>query len=125
MPDFLTPQALAELESLSRSATPGPWDVLSDPTLACTWLNAAAAGDKGAIGLFDYRSASENLANAVFAAMARNRVAALIAENHALKARVQELLDANSREVDKRVAAQAERDRALARLKAVVRPLAP
>jgi hypothetical protein len=122
LPEFLTPQALAELESLERSATAGPWEVLSDPALACTWLNAAAPQDSGAIGLFDYRSASENLANAVFAAMARNRVAALIAENRALKARVQELLDANSREVDKRVAAQTERDRAVARLKAAARP---
>lgn len=113
MPDSpLTPDVLAELAGLARAATPGAWDILCDPALACSWLSA---GD-GAIALFDYRTAEENAANALFAAVARQRIPELVAEIEALRTRVRELLEANSREVERRIEAQRQRDRALARL---------
>jgi hypothetical protein len=111
-------EALIELELLAKAATPGPWDVLSDPTLACSWLTAATPDDQAAIALFDYRPAGQNMADAQFAAHARTRVPLLINEVRALRTRIQELLDANSREVERRIKAQRERDLALARLKA-------
>jgi hypothetical protein len=113
MPDsLLTPEVLAELAGLARAATPGPWDILCDPALACTWMSAA----DGAIALFDYRTAEENAANALFAAVARERVPELVVEVLALRTRVRELLEANSREVERRIEAQRQRDRAQARL---------
>lgn len=121
-PAPLTPEIINQLEKASRAASPGPWEVLTDPLLACTWLNGPGSEEVAALALFDYRSAEENRADAEFTALTRNHVAGLLVEIKALRARVQELLDANSREVDRRVRAQSERDRALARLKADQQP---
>jgi len=110
---------LAELEARCKAATPGPWHVLSDAAVACSWLNAASDDDQAAIALFDYRPPEINLANAEFAAQVRDDVPRLIAEVRQLRARVRELLDANSKEVDRRSLAQRERDEALAKLAAL------
>lgn len=102
------------IETRARQATSGPWQVLHDPRLDCVWLNAASPGDHGAIALFDYRGGQRNLADAQFAAHARQDVVALVAEVRNLRARVEELLEANSREVERRIQAervQAERSR--------------
>lgn len=110
---------LAELEARCKAATPGPWRVLSDPEVACSWLNASAEDDQAAIALFDYRPPEMNLANAQFAAQVREDVPRLIAEVRQLRARVRELLDANSKEVDRRTLALRERDDAIAKLAAL------
>lgn len=107
---------LAELEARCKAATPGPWRVLSDPEVACSWLNAAGAADQAAIALFDYRPPEMNLANAQFAAQVREDVPRLIGEVRQLRTRVRELLDANSKEVDRRSQALRERDEAVAKL---------
>lgn len=107
---------LSELETRCKAATPGPWKVLSDPEVACSWLNAAGPEDDAAIALFDYRPPEANLANAQFAARAREDVPRLIAEVRQLRARVRDLLDANSKEVERRSQALRERDEALAKL---------
>lgn len=107
---------LVEIEGRCQAATPGPWQVLSDPVVACVWLNAAGGGDDGAIALFDYRTLDENLANSRFAAAARDDLPRLTAELRQLRQRVQQLLDANSKEVDRRSQALRERDEALAKM---------
>ena len=111
-----TVEELAEIEAVCKAATPGPWQVLSEPDLASAWLNAAAEGDDFAVALFDYRPLEENQANARFCAVAREGVPRLIAEVRQLRQRVQQLLEANSKEVDRRSQALRERDEALARL---------
>lgn len=112
----LSLEDLAEIEARCQAATPGPWEVLSDPQVACAWLNAASGEDNAAIALFDYRSLEVNLANSHFAAAAREDLPRLTAEVRQLRLRVQQLLDANSKEVDRRTQALRERDEALAKL---------
>jgi hypothetical protein len=112
----LSLEDLAEIESRCQAATPGPWQVLSDPQVSCAWLNAASGEDDAAIALFDYRCMDANLANARFAATAREDLPRLAVEVRQLRLRVQQLLDANSKEVDRRSQALRERDEALAKL---------
>jgi hypothetical protein len=107
---------LSELEARCKAATPGPWKVLSDPDVACSWLNADQEEDQAAIALFDYRPPEANLANAQFSMQAREDVPRLIAEVRALRGRVRELLEANGKEVERRTQATRERDEALAKL---------
>jgi hypothetical protein len=110
---------LSAIDNRCKAATPGPWQVLEDPEVACAWLNAAGEEDAAAIALFDYRTAEENAANARFAAAAREDLPRLAAAVRQLKERVQQLLDANSKEVDRRIQAQQERDEAVAKLAAL------
>ncbi len=112
----LSPDDLAEIEARCQAATPGPWQVLSDSTVACSWLNAATDEDNAAIALFDYRTQEENQANADFAAVARDAIPRLTAEIKQLRQRVQQLLEVNGKEVDRRTQALRERDEALAKL---------
>lgn len=112
----LSQDDLAEIEARCQAATPGPWQVLSDPAIACSWLNAASDEDNAAIALFDYRTQEENLGNAAFAAAARDIIPRLTAEIKQLRQRVQGLLEVNGQEVDRRTQALRERDEALAKL---------
>jgi len=112
---------LAELEARCKAATQGPWTVLSDAEVACSWLNADDKEDKAAIALFDYRPPEANQANARFAALAREEMPRLVAEVRALRTRVRELLEANGKEVDRRTQALRERDEALAKLAAATK----
>ncbi|MBY0430270.1 MAG: hypothetical protein K2Q10_03660 [Rhodospirillales bacterium] len=112
----LTAEELAEMQARAEKATPGPWEVLMDPAIDTAWLNAATVDDDRAIALFDYRDGERNLANAIFSARARTDLPRLVAEIRSLRERVQALLQANSKEVDRRSQAQRERDEALTRL---------
>lgn len=112
----LSTDDLVEIEARCQAATPGPWQVLSDPAIACTWLNAASENDDAAIALFDYRSKDANQANAAFAAAALEILPRLTAEVRQLRLRVQQLLEVNGKEVDRRTQALRERDEALAKL---------
>ena len=107
---------MAEIEARCQAATVGPWQVLTDAQVACAWLNAATPEDGAAIALFDYRPLDLNKANAEFVAAARQDVPRMVAELKQLRERVNQLLDANTKEVDRRTKAQQERDEALATL---------
>ena len=109
---------LAAIETACKAATPGPWRVLSDSEVACSWLNGGTVDDQDAIALYDYRPPDANKANADFTALAREAVPRLISEIRQLRARVRELLEANGKEVDRRGQALRERDEALAKLAA-------
>lgn len=122
----LSPEELDALEARINAATMGPWQVLRDDAIASAWLNADLPDDDKAIALFDYRDGGENIANAEFSALARNQMPRLITEIRALRSRIQELLEANGKEVDRRTLALRERDEALARLAALTgEPQAP
>jgi hypothetical protein len=122
-PSSLSPDDLVEIDGRCQSATPGPWQVLTDDSIDCAWLNAAGDDDQAAIALFDYRSCATNRANALFAAMARQDMPRLVAELRQLRQRVQQLLDANSKEVERRTQALRERDEALAKVAELSRQL--
>ena len=107
---------LADLEAAYKAATPGPWRVLSDDKVDASWLNADGEADRGAIALYDYRTAPENKANAQLSALLVDRLPKLLDELRQLRIRNRQLLEANGREVDRRTQALRERDEALARL---------
>lgn len=116
-----TPKAAAELDldaimARAKAATSGPWEVIQDEVVDSAWVNAAAGTDDKPIALFDYRPGNDNKANAAFVAHAREDVPALIEMVIGLRRRVADLLDANNREIECRVEANAKLQDALAHL---------
>lgn len=98
----------ADLEAMAarcEAATPGPWEVLEDRLVDTAWLNAATVDDDKPIALFDYRSGPENKANAAFVAGARSDVPVLLRLVKTLSRRVEELVQANNREIAARIEA--------------------
>lgn len=109
----------ADLEAIAarcEAAIPGPWEVLEDRLVASAWVNAATPDDDKPIALFDYRGEAENKANAAFVAAARADVPLLLGLVAALNKRVDELVEANNREVAARIEANERLQQALARL---------
>lgn len=109
------PADLEEMAARCKAATPGPWEVLEDRLVDTAWLNAAAPGDDKPIALFDYRSGADNKANAAFVAAARSDLPLLLGLVKALSKRVEELLEANNREIAARVEANKRLQEALGR----------
>jgi hypothetical protein len=108
----------ADLEAIAArcgAASKGPWEVLEDRLVDTAWLNAATPDDDKPIALFDYRSGTENKANAAFVAAARSDVPMLLQLVKSLSKRVEELLEANNREIAARVEANKRLQEALAR----------
>ncbi|CAK0768743.1 hypothetical protein WCLP8_4280011 [uncultured Gammaproteobacteria bacterium] len=112
------------IERRCRRATPGPWRIVADDSLACVWLNGASEEDERPIALFDYRNAETNQADAQFVANARGDVPRLIEELRILRGRVQDLLEANNREVQERLQMQRERNEALHKVNTMAQQLA-
>jgi hypothetical protein len=103
----LCAEELDSMEQAAEAASPGPWEALIDPRVDGAWVNVARDDDDKPVALFDYRKGPANQANARFVAHARTAVPRLCDEVRRLNRRIQELLVANTREVDARV--QAER----------------
>ena len=106
----LEPSLIEEGKCLDELATKGPWEVIADENIGAAWLNAQSDEDDKAIALFDYRDGAENINNARFAAYARAAIPTFIAEMKSLQTRVKDLLDANNREVERRLETQRELD---------------
>lgn len=77
---------LDALEKLAAQATPGPWEAIITPG----WdeFLHTIRGDDG-VFLFDLHNARNGAANAAYIVAACNAVPELIAENRALRAKVQ------------------------------------
>jgi hypothetical protein len=115
----LTDIAAIDLEAIAarcEAATPGPWEVLSDQLVDTVWLNAATPEDDKPIALFDYRPGGANRANADFIAHARQDVPVLLAAMRSMQQRIQDLLEANNREIKARVEAKRQLEEAMAKL---------
>ena len=115
----LTDIAAIDLEAIAarcEAATPGPWEVLSDELVDTVWLNAATPEDDKPIALFDYRPGTLNRANADFVAHARQDVPVLLAAMRSMQQRIQDLLEANNREIKARVEAKRQLEEAMAKL---------
>jgi len=118
-PPTLTDIAAIDLEAIAarcEAATPGPWEVLSDQLVDTVWLNAATPEDDKPIALFDYRPGALNRANADFVAHARQDVPVLLAAMRSMQQRIQDLLEANNREIKARVEAKRQLEEAMAKL---------
>jgi len=112
------PVGPADLEAIAarcEAATAGPWDVLDDPLVDTAWVNAATPEDDKPIALFDYRSGPDNKVNAAFVAAARSDVPLLLDLVNSLSRRIEELVEANNREVAARIEANRRLQEALAR----------
>lgn len=119
--------AAIDLEAIAarcEAATPGPWEVIEDQQVETVWLNAATPTDDKPIALFDYRSGIANRANAHFVAQARQDVLVLLAAMRSMQQRIQDLLEANNREIAQRVEAKRQLEEALARREPAVRAAA-
>jgi hypothetical protein len=119
--------ASLDLEAIAarcEAATPGPWEVIEDALVETVWLNAATPGDDKPIALFDYRSGAVNRANAHFVARSRQDVLVLLAAMRSMQQRIQDLLEANNREIAQRVEARRQLEEALARLEPAARTAA-
>jgi len=111
--------AAIDLEAIAErceAATAGPWEVLSDELVDTVWLNAATAEDDKPIALFDYRTGPINRANADFIARCRQDVPVLLAAMRSMQQRIQDLLEANNREIKARVEAKRQLEEAMAKL---------
>lgn len=106
----LTPGQLTEIEQAAAAASPGPWEALIDTRVDGVWVNVACPGDDLPVALFDYRKGPANKANGLFVARARADVPRLTEEVRRLNRRIQDLLEANTREVDARVKAERRHD---------------
>jgi hypothetical protein len=109
----LTMDELKAMEAAASGASGAPWEALIDARVDGAWVNVARADDDKPVALFDYRRGPANQANALFVARARSDVPRLIDEVRRLNRRIQELLEANTREVDARVRAENQRDETL------------
>lgn len=108
MKQVLTPEDVNFLEDRLKSATPGPWSVMSQSDVDTAWVVPSIEGNP--IALFDYRSGAENTANAEFFVAARGYMEIMLKEIKALRNRVLELIQSNNIEVQKRLDLQAEVD---------------
>ena len=111
--------AAIDIEAIAarcEAATAGPWEVLSDELVDTVWLNAATPEDDKPIALFDYRPGPVNRANADFIARARQDVPVLLAAMRSMQQRIQDLLEANNREIKARVEAKRQLEEAMAKL---------
>jgi hypothetical protein len=115
---LIGPADLAAIAARCDGATEGPWEILEDRLVDTAWVNAATAEDDKPIALFDYRNGPTNKANAAFVAAARSDVPLLLRLVSALSRRVQELVEANNREVAARIESNKRLQEALARLPA-------
>jgi hypothetical protein len=107
-----------------KAATPGPWEVVEEAEVDAAWVNAATPTDDKPIALFDYRTGSENKANAAFVAQARQDIPALIEMVAGLRRRVADLVEANNREIAARIEANTKLKEALAKLERLGAPKA-
>jgi hypothetical protein len=107
---------LAAIAERCNAATEGPWEVLEDRLVDSAWVNAATASDDKPIALFDYRDGPSNKANAAFVAAARTDMPMLLRLVRSLTRRVEELLDANNREIAARIEANKKLEELLNRM---------
>lgn len=118
-PEADKPITAADLQTIAarcEAATESPWEVLEDRLVDTAWVNAARPEDDKPIALFDYRSGPVNKANAAFVAAARKDVPLLLRLVKALTRRVEELVEANNREIAARVEANKRLQEVLARM---------
>lgn len=108
MKQVLTPEDINFLEDRLKGATPGPWSVMSKSDVDTVWVVPSVEGNP--IALFDYRSGTENKANAEFVVSARNYVSVMLNEIKSLRKRVLDLIQSNNFEVQKRMDLQSEID---------------
>lgn len=90
-----------------RASTGGVWKVIKDDDIDTAWVSSDAE-NSNPIALVDYNSGEQNRADAYFISKMHNHAEEIFDEITNLRARVVDLLNENTNEVNKRIAIQNE-----------------
>ncbi|MDR1361852.1 MAG: hypothetical protein LBJ16_01390 [Holosporaceae bacterium] len=108
MKQVITPEDLICLEEKLSMASSAPWAVVEETGVDGVWVTCSNFDDGIPVALFDYKSATQNKADAAFVVYSRNYMDALIGEVKTLRRRVLELIQLNNQELQKRMDTQTE-----------------
>lgn len=101
---LFTSDNLKYLEEIVKNSTPGVWNLKEDCDISSVWVVA----ENLPVALFDYSDYDQNLNDAKFLIAAKANFVHLLNEVDFLRSRVTELIEANNKEVARRIAIQNE-----------------
>ena len=98
---------LSVLVDAYKASTKGMWNVVADDDVDTAWISSDAE-KANPIALLDYNSGQQNRADAHFITKVHNYAEEMFSELINLRARVVDLLNENTKEVNKRIEIQNE-----------------